>query len=104
MLLYYIDIKIQHVVVKISKKHKINLVSFVCKNALENKPLKLNGNNHNTKDGTPVRDYIHVCDLAKIVCDNTHLINEYGNFEFKSLEQIVSDEIAFQKYLQQKKQ
>lgn len=143
-----------------SKKHKINLVSFVCKNALENKPMKLNGNNHNTKDGTPVRDYIHVCDLAKIVCavlekqkskfdtinvgcgkngysvlqviecaekvlnkkieysfgekkkgdlakivcDNTHLINEYGNFEFKSLEQIVSDEIAFQKYLQQKKQ
>lgn len=143
-----------------SKKRKINLVSLVCKNAIENKKLVLNGNNHNTEDGTPVRDYFHVEDLAtlvcevlekqktqkdtinvgmsgngfsvlqiikqaeeilnkkidysfgnnkpgdvaKIVCDNTHLLKTYGNFKFKNIKQIIQDEIEFQKYLKTKKQ
>lgn len=30
------------------------------------KQLIINGTNYNTKDGTPVRDYIHVSDLADI--------------------------------------
>jgi len=30
----------------------------------ENKPFKLYGDDYNTKDGTCVRDYIHVCDIA----------------------------------------
>lgn len=138
-----------------SKKHKINLVSLVCKSAIENQPLNLNGNNHQTPDRTPIRDYIHVCDLAKIVvnvlekqqemtdtinvgcggkgysvlqvikcaekvlnkkieysfgakkkgdlakivCDNTHLSKEYGSFDFCGIEKIVRDEIEFQKAL-----
>lgn len=141
-----------------SKKHKFNLVSLVCKSAIENKNLVLNGNNHNTKDGTPIRDYLHVEDLAEIVCnviekqkahfdtinvgmsgngfsvlqiinqteailnkkldycfgskkpgdvaknvcDNSHLLGEYGRHEFRDIKQILEDEIAFRKSIKEK--
>jgi UDP-glucose 4-epimerase len=32
---------------------------------LKSKPLKIFGNNYLTRDGTPVRDYVHVMDIAK---------------------------------------
>lgn len=141
-----------------SKKHKLNLVSLVCKSAIENKKLVLNGNNHNTKDGTPIRDYFHVEDLAEIVCnvlekqkahfdtinvgmsgngysvlqiinqteeilnkkidycfgnkkagdvaknvcDNTHLLSVYGNHKFRDIRQMLEDEIAFRKSINEK--
>lgn len=141
-----------------SKKHKLNLVSLVCKSAIENKKLVLKGNNHDTKDGTPIRDYFHVEDLAEIVCnvlekqkthfdtinvgmsgngfsvlqiinqteailnkkldycfgnkksgdvaknvcDNSHLLGEYGRHEFRDIKQILEDEIAFRKSINEK--
>ena len=33
---------------------------------MKNKLFVVNGNNFNTKDGTTIRDYIHVVDLAEI--------------------------------------
>ena len=36
------------------------------KSIFRNKVFKIFGKNHNTKDGTPVRDFIHVDDLAEI--------------------------------------
>lgn len=43
-----------------------NLVPYVTQVAIKKLPyLKVNGNDYPTKDGTGVRDYIHVVDLAK---------------------------------------
>lgn len=43
-----------------------NLMPYILKVATKEKPkLYIFGNNYNTKDGTGVRDYIHVVDLAK---------------------------------------
>lgn len=42
-----------------------NLVPYVTQVAIKKLPyLNVNGNDYPTKDGTGVRDYIHVCDLA----------------------------------------
>lgn len=43
-----------------------NLVPFITQTAAGlRKELKVFGNDYNTPDGTPIRDYIHVVDLAK---------------------------------------
>ena len=44
-------------------RHLFPIISKVLKG--ESKELKIYGNDYNTKDGTCVRDYIHVVDLAK---------------------------------------
>jgi len=43
-----------------------NLVPYITQTAIgKREKLSVFGNDYNTKDGTPVRDYIHVVDLAK---------------------------------------
>lgn len=42
-----------------------HLIPLAIKAALEKKELKIYGNNYETKDGTCIRDYIHVSDLAR---------------------------------------
>lgn len=49
----------------ISKKNK-SLIKTCCKNYLKNKNINIYGNNFSTPDGTTIRDYIHVKDLAII--------------------------------------
>lgn len=54
---------------KIKKKFNSSnsLFDNCSKSILNNKKiLKVYGNDFNTKDGTAIRDYIHVCDLVKI--------------------------------------
>ncbi len=52
-------------------KHSTHLVKIACEVAInKRKKLIINGSNYNTNDGTPIRDYIHVSDLAEI-----HLIS-----------------------------
>ena len=49
-----------------SKDKPSNLVPILAENAIgKRKKFKVYGNNYNTKDGTCIRDYIHVVDLAK---------------------------------------
>ena len=46
-------------------KYSTHLIKVACEVAVgKKKQLIINGNDYNTKDGTPVRDYIHVSDLA----------------------------------------
>ena len=48
-------------------KSSTNLIKVICQVATGKKDkLIINGNNHNTLDGTPIRDFIHVLDLAEI--------------------------------------
>ncbi len=48
----------------ISKKKSTHLIKKLCENYLNKKKITIYGNNYLTNDGTPVRDYIHVNDLA----------------------------------------
>ena len=44
-----------------------NLIKAICEVATNKRDkLIINGNNYNTKDGTTVRDFIHVSDLAEM--------------------------------------
>ena len=48
-------------------KYSTHLIKIACEVAVnKRKKLVINGSNYNTADGTPVRDYIHVSDLADI--------------------------------------
>ena len=41
-----------------------HLIKKICENFISNKKIDIYGNDYNTKDGTAIRDYIHVADLA----------------------------------------
>ncbi len=43
-----------------------NLIINLCAASTKNEPFVINGKNYKTPDGTAIRDYIHVEDLAKI--------------------------------------
>ena len=48
-------------------KASTNLIKVICEVATKKrKKIIINGNNFNTKDGTTIRDFIHVSDLAQI--------------------------------------
>ncbi len=47
-------------------KKGYNLILNLCVANYKKKIFKINGNNYKTKDGTTIRDYIHVQDLARI--------------------------------------
>ena len=49
-----------------SLKNKYNLILNLCAASINNKTFVINGDKFNTKDGTTIRDYIHVIDLAEI--------------------------------------
>ena len=58
--------------------HLIKIASEVAINKRGN--LIINGDNYNTPDGTPVRDYIHVSDLADIhLITANHLLSNGGS-------------------------
>ena len=55
-------------------KKGYNLILNLCDASLKKKKFIINGNNYKTKDGTPIRDYIHVEDLAQIHLLTANLI------------------------------
>ncbi len=46
-------------------RHETHLIPVTIAAALEKKSIKIFGADHATPDGTPIRDYIHVSDLAE---------------------------------------
>ena len=48
-------------------KNKYSVITKLISSLLKNKIFYINGANHNTKDGTPVRDFIHIDDIIKII-------------------------------------
>ena len=49
-----------------SKKKSTHLIKNICEKYLRKKPIHIFGNNYPSKDGTAIRDYIHVADLADV--------------------------------------
>ena len=48
-------------------KSSSNLIKVICEVATKKKnALVINGNDYDTLDGTPIRDFIHVSDLAEM--------------------------------------
>lgn len=61
-----------------SKKGFDNLIPYIVKSAKNDTEMTFKGNDHPTKDGTPIRDYIHVTDLADIVAKVLNTITNPG--------------------------
>lgn len=74
------------------------LIPTIIKNTLNNIPIVINGNTYNTKDGTCVRNYIHVLDLANahvkaleyLEIKNTNLICNIGSDVNYSIIEIIN--------------
>lgn len=58
-------------------KHSTHLIKVACEVAIgKKKKLIINGANYSTEDGTPIRDYIHISDLADIhLITSRYLLN-----------------------------
>lgn len=61
-------------------KKGYNLILNLCKASIKRKKLTINGSDYKTKDGTTIRDFIHVSDLAEIHYKVTKLINNKKSF------------------------
>ena len=60
-------------------KYSTHLIKIACEVATnKRKKLVINGSDYNTIDGTPVRDYIHVSDLADIHLISTKYLLKNG--------------------------
>ncbi len=66
------------------KNKKITLLSYIIDCILNEKPATFRGNSFKTHDGSAVRNYIHVSDLARIVA-NTTLSSNKSTFEILNL-------------------
>lgn len=59
-----------------------NLMPYMCQVAMGNMPkLSIYGNDYPTKDGTGVRDYIHVMDLAEAHVSALLFLKKFSGFE-----------------------
>jgi UDP-glucose-4-epimerase GalE len=61
-----------------------HLIPRVVQSVLENTTLTIFGNDFNTKDGTCVRDYLHVSDIAQAHLQAVELCNSIDNGTFRA--------------------
>lgn len=55
-----------------------HLIPIICKKILNNEKLTINGNDYDTPDGTVVRDYTHVFDIATAHLAAMNYLNDGG--------------------------
>lgn len=65
-------------------KDDTHLVPRIATAALSGKPFLLNGNDYDTEDGTCVRDYLHVMDIAKAHLMAVELSEQYEDGDFET--------------------
>ena len=64
-------------------KHESHLIPVIIKSILnKNKPINIFGRNYPTKDGTCIRDYIHVLDLAEAHIIALNTLEKYPNGKY----------------------
>jgi UDP-glucose 4-epimerase len=64
-----------------AKRKGLSLVPYIAVNILKDEPLTFCGNDWETKDGTPIRDYIYIGDLVKankLAIENVKGLNIYN--------------------------
>ena len=74
----YFNVVGKHLSNKISKRNNLNLFERIKHCVKFRKIFRIYGNNLNTYDGTPVRDYIHIDDVVS--AHNECLSNKKNNF------------------------
>jgi len=67
-----------------NKSRQSSLIPYVINCVFNNESPVFRGNDYNTKDGTPIRDYIHICDLTRIV-KNVMLSSKRSRLEILNL-------------------
>jgi UDP-glucose 4-epimerase len=67
-----------------NRKDDTHIVPKVATAALSGKPFLLNGNDYNTDDGTCVRDYLHVMDIAKAHLMAVELSDQFEDGDFEA--------------------
>jgi UDP-glucose-4-epimerase GalE len=67
-----------------NRKDDTHIVPRVAKAALSSKPFLLNGNDYATDDGTCVRDYLHVMDIAKAHLMAVELSDQFEDGDFEA--------------------
>tara|TARA_Y100000589_G_scaffold78237_1_gene71949 strand:+ start:698 stop:1675 length:978 start_codon:yes stop_codon:yes gene_type:complete len=72
---------------KIGEKHnpETHIIPLVIRSLGCGEKLKIFGNNYNTEDGTAIRDYIHVNDLARAHLKAIEYLNSGGNSDIFNL-------------------
>lgn len=61
-----------------------HLIPSIIRNVLSNKTIIINGDNFNTHDGTCVRDYLHVSDIAEAHVMAVNLCEKFDQGEFQA--------------------
>jgi len=62
----------------ISKKESTHLIKKICENYLNKQKLYIFGKDYPSKDGTAIRDFIHVMDLAEAHLKSCEYLNKFN--------------------------
>jgi UDP-glucose-4-epimerase GalE len=84
--------------VKDNRYNSKRIIPSIFKNIINNKPIFINGINHNTKDGSCVRNYIHILDIASahlqsllyLTSNNSNLTCNLGTDEKFSILELIN--------------
>lgn len=60
-----------------------HVLSQLCEAGLKNKPFNINGTDYQTRDGTCVRDYVHVVDVCRAMIHMSELLDASAPRHFK---------------------